>query len=204
LLQHMLLIFLALLSCANPVFHLLEGEIPGFDLNSWRLVLAALLFSTPVGVLRLLIISVLPKAIMGVDCGFRACVLDSSVSPILDSSVSSSDSRVAVLVSIISPNVPIVDIVVPPSVSTRSKLTPFSKVATVDVDSLVATGQGKLDAGASGVPVLPMVREVSDRLLANQSGDGIPKSLQCVLFLGHLCRGGGSLRQGLLSVLSHN
>jgi hypothetical protein len=75
---------------------------------------------------------------------------------------------VGVLVSNISPSVPIAGIMVDSSVSPRSNPTPFSKIATGDVDSLVATGQGKLDGGALGVPVLSMVREVSGWLLSYQ------------------------------------
>jgi hypothetical protein len=147
---------------------------------------------------------VLLKAKAGVDCGCWRGVLDSTTSPILDISVSPSLSSVGVLASPVSPSAPISGVVVVPSVSPRSKLTPFSKVVNVDVDSLVATGQGKLDGGALGVPVVSMVREVSGRLSVDPSGDGITKSLQRVPFSEHLCLGGESLCQGLHYVLSHD
>jgi hypothetical protein len=136
--------------------------------------------------------------------GTGVCVLDSSGSPMLDSSISSSVLSVGVLVSSVSPHVPISGVVVASSIYPRSKLTPFSKVVTIDVDSLVATGHGKLGDGASEVPVLPMAREASSRLLSDQYGDGILKSLQRVPFSEHLCRGGWYLRQGLNYVLSHD
>jgi hypothetical protein len=131
-------------------------------------------------------------------------VLDSSTSPMLDSIVSPSVSSVGVLVSSVSPSAPIARVVVVPSVSPRSKLTPFSKVVNLEVDSLVATGQCKLDVGALGVPVVPMVREMSGLpVVSDQSGDGIPKSLQRVPFSEHLFLDGGYLCQWLHSVLSN-
>jgi hypothetical protein len=69
---------------------------------------------------------------------------------------------------------------VSPSLS-FTKLTPFSKIATVNDDALVVTRKGKPGGGTSGVTVVPMGRGESDRLSTTQSGNLFSKSHQTSL-----------------------
>jgi hypothetical protein len=101
----------------------------------------------------------------------------------------------------VSPSV-VVDPSVSPSISLY-KLKPVTKTATMNDDALVVTGQGNRDGGASGVTAVLIDRGASDRLSADQSGNGISKSHQTLPFSGNGDLEGGSLYQGSHSVLSH-